>query len=231
MGDVHIGSKECNLALLNEWRNQVMNDPYGYVVIVGDLMNMALKTSKSNVYEDILSPAEQKEVCYDFLFPIKDKILACCSGNHEQRNVKEVGTNPLYDVLCRLHIEHLYRENACFMKINVGLRTNKKQVSYGIVLTHGSSKNKDERWTYSVDNSDLFISGHTHEATHKPLAKIRMDLHNEVVNCVGYQHVVVVPFQLYGSYALRGKFLPNHLEQFQIIRLSGSTKLVGYHFN
>lgn len=98
IGDVHIGSKECDMKMLLEWRKLVLDDPYGYAVIVGDMMNMALKTSKSNVYEDVMNPLQQKEFCYEFLLPIRDKILAACSGNHEQRNVKEVGTNPLYDV-------------------------------------------------------------------------------------------------------------------------------------
>lgn len=131
---------------------------------------------------------------------------------------------------CRLGIENVYRENACFIKVNLGMKPNKKQVSYGVVLTHGSSKAKDKRWTYSVDNSDLFISGHVHEASHEPLGKIRMDLHNEVVQTVGYQQVVVVPFQSYGGYALKGKYLPNNLEHFQTIRLSGDNKFIAYYY-
>ena len=230
LGDVHIGSPECDMPLLFEWRNMVLADPYGYVVIIGDMMNMALKTSKSNVYEEQLTPYQQKELCYNFLFPIRDRILGACSGNHEQHNMREVGTNPLYDVFCRLGIENVYRENACFIKVNLGMRKTDRQTSYGLTVTHGSTKTKDERWNYSVDNCDLFFSGHTHEGLHKPQGKIRMDLHNEVVSNVGYQHVVVVPFQSYGSYALRGKYMPNHLEQFQRIRLSGNSKRVSYHF-
>ena len=230
LGDVHIGSKECDLDLLKKWISMVESDPFGYAVIVGDMMNMGLKNSKSNVYEETLNPMQQKELCYELLKPIKHKILAGCSGNHEQRNVKEVGTNPLYDVFCRLQIEDVYRENACFIKLNLGQRKADRQVSYGLVLTHGSSANKDERWTYSVDNCDLFISGHTHGATHKPLGKIRMDMQNECVRTVGFHNVVVIPFQRYGGYALKGKYLPNHLEQFQKIRLFGDSKRVGYTF-
>lgn len=230
IGDVHLGSKECDIDLLKEWINTVKEDPFGYAVIIGDMMNMGLKNSKSNVYEEVLNPQQQKELCYELLKPIKHKILAGCSGNHEARMVKEVGTNPLYDVFCRLQIEDVYRENACFIKVNLGQRKADRQVSYGIVLTHGSTTGKDERWIYSVDNCDLFINGHTHNADHKPLGKIRMDLHNECVRTVGFQNVVVVPFQSYGGYALRGKFLPNHLQQFQKIRLFGDSKRVGYSF-
>ena len=230
IGDVHIGAKECNLQLFQKWIDNVQNDEFGYAMIIGDMMNMGLRNSKSNIYEEVLNPLQQKELLYEMLKPISHKILAGCSGNHEQRNLKEVGTNPLYDVFCRLQIENVYRENACFIKISLGCRTPDRQVTYGIVLTHGSSKTKDERWTYSVDNCDLFINGHVHEADHKPLGKIRMDLHNDVVRTVGFHDVVVVPFQNYGGYALRGKYLPNHLEQFQKIRLFGDSKRIGYIF-
>lgn len=230
LGDVHIGSKEFNLDLFLEWRKMVESDPNGVVVIIGDIMNMGLKNSKSNVYEEKLSPMEQKEMCYELLKPIAHKIVAGCSGNHEYRAVKEVGMNPLYDVFCRLRIEDRYRENACFIKLNVGKRYAGNPISYGVVLTHGSSKSKDEKWNYSVDGCDCFISGHTHLGTHQPGGKIRMDLIHEKVKTVGYQHIVVLPFQNYGGYAIRGKYMPNHLGQFQRITFDGETKRMGYSY-
>lgn len=229
LGDVHIGSKECDLELLKEWVEMVKNDPNGVVVIVGDMMNMGLKNSKSNVYEERLTPMEQKELCYELLSPIADKIIAGCSGNHEYRAVKEVGMNPLYDVFCRLRIEDRYRENVCFIKLTVG-KQGKNPNTYGVVLTHGKSKNKDDLWTYSVDGCDCFISGHTHLGTHQPMGKIRMDLTHNKVKTVGYQQVVVMPFQRYGGYAVRGKYLPNHLGQFQRITFDGTSKRVGYAY-
>ena len=229
LGDVHIGSKEFDLELFNQWIEMVKNDPYGVVTIIGDMLNVGLKNSKSNVYEEKLSPMEQKELCYELLLPIADKVIGGVPGNHEYRAVREVGTNPLYDVFCRMRIEDRYRENACFIKLTVG-KQGKNPITYGLVLTHGSSKAKDERWTYGVDGCDCFISGHTHEALHKPFGKIRMDLSHNKVKTVGYQHIVVLPFQRYGSYAIRGKYLPNHLEQFQVISFDGTQKRVGYHF-
>ena len=229
IGDVHIGSSECNLDLFREYISKIADDPNGYAVIIGDMMNMGLKNSKSNVYEEVLNPMEQKELCYELLSPIADKILAGCSGNHEYRYVREVGTNPLYDVFCRLRIEDKYRENACFIKLVVG-KNGKNPNTYGVVLTHGSSKSKDEKWTYAVDGCDVFISGHTHLGTHQPLGKIKMDLTHETVKTIGYQHIVVIPFQEYGGYAIRGKYLPNNLAQFQCVTFSGTSKRVGYAF-
>ena len=230
LGDVHIGSKECNVSLFKEWIEMVRQDPFGYVVIIGDIMNMGLKNSRSNVYEEALTPMAQKELCYELLNPIADKILAGCSGNHEYRTVKEVGTNPMYDVFCRMRIEDRYRENACFLKLTVG-KCGKNPNTYGVVLTHGSSKNKDLSWTYAVDGADVFVSGHTHLGTHQPCGKIRMDLTHEKVKTVAYQHIVAMPFQEYGGYAIRGKYLPNSIGQFQRICFDGASKKVGYSYN
>lgn len=229
IGDVHIGSKEFDVELFKEWVQMVKDDENGVAVIIGDMMNMGLRNSKSNVYEEKLTPMEQKELCYELLKPISHKIIAGCSGNHEYRAVKEVGMNPLYDVFCRLRIEDRYRENACFVKLTVG-KQGKNPITYGLVLTHGSSKNKDEKWTYSIDGCDCFISGHTHTASHNPMGKVRMDLIHNKVKTVGYHNVVVVPFQRYGGYAIRGKYMPNHLGQFQNITFDGTSKRVGYMY-
>lgn len=229
LGDVHIGAKEFNMEMFQAWINTVKHDEHGKVVIIGDMMNMGLRNSKTNVYEETMSPMEQKEACYQLLLPIKDKIIAGCSGNHEYRAVREVGMNPLYDVFCRLGIEDRYRENACFIKLTVG-KCGKNPITYGLVLTHGSTKNKDEKWTYTVDGCDCFISGHTHNASHQPLGKIKMDLTHGTVKTVGYQHIVVQPFQNYGGYAIRGKYMPNHLANFQCITFDGFSKRMGYMY-
>lgn len=229
LGDAHIGSPEFDLELFKQWVEMVKNDPYGAVVIVGDLLNMGLRNSKSNVYEETLSPMAQKELLYELLLPIAPKIIAGNPGNHEYRAVREVGINPLYDVFCRLRIEDRYRENACFIKLTVG-KQGKNPNTYGVVLTHGSSKNKDDKWNLAVDGCDCFISGHTHEADHAPKGKIRMDLTHNKVKLVGYQQVVVIPFQRYGGYAIRGKYQPNNLGQFQRITFDGTSKRVGYAY-
>ena len=229
LGDVHIDSKECNMRLLQEWVDMVKEDPYGRVVLIGDIMNMGLKSSLSNIYEEVLTPMQQKEVAFELLNPIANKILAGCSGNHEYRMVKEVGTNPLYDVFCRMRIEDRYRENACFLKLSVG-KVGAKNNVYGVVLTHGKSKNKDLDWTYAVDGADVFISGHTHLGTHQPLSKICMDLRHNKVKPMNYQHIVVLPFQEYGGYAMRSKYRPNAVGQFQRVQFDGSAKRVGYSY-
>ena len=57
-----------------------------------------------------------------------------------------------------------------------------------------------------------------------------MNLRDEIVKPIDYQHIVVLPFQKYGGYAVRGKYLPNAIGQFQRIQLDGSSKRAGYSY-
>ena len=233
LGDVHIGSPNFNRTAFEAWVDMVRDDDNGYVVIVGDLMDIATKTSKTNIWEATMTPADQKQYLAMKLEPIKDKILGVVPGNHEYRMMREVGVNPLYDVCCKLNIEHLYRENACFIK--VGLGSSKKNpdrlMQYGLALVHGASHNKHDNFCNGIDGVDVIFSGHDHKPRHVPRGKIRFNLNTGSVSLVPYQEVVVQPFQDYGGYALRGEYLPTCVSGTQVIRLHSGTRKVDYEFS
>lgn len=229
LADTHIGSAEFNEPMFKLWVKTVQADPNGYILIAGDLINNGVKNSKTNVYEEMMRPSQQKEYLYEALKPLKEKILGGCGGNHEYRSAKDVDSDPMYDVMCRLQLEDRYRQNGAFVKIAVGTRKdNHKQVAYGIVVTHGASKNKHDKFALSVDGADLFISGHTHDENYEPDAKVKMDMQNETVSIVPYKKVVCTPFQGYGGYALRGEYLPVTVSEFQVLRLDGKRKKINF---
>lgn len=229
LADLHIGSAEFNEPMFKLWVKTVEDDPNGYFVTAGDLLNNGIKSSKTNVYEETMRPFQQKEYFYEAIKHLKDKWLVGVGGNHEYRNAKEVDSDPTYDVMCRLKIEDRYRQNGAFVKIAVGTRTsNQKQVAYGIVITHGASRNKHDKFALSIDGADLFISGHTHDENYEPDAKVKMDMQNEMVSIVPYKKVVCTPFQGYGGYALRGEYLPVAVSEFQVLRLDGKSKKINF---
>ena len=49
IADVHIGDKLANLKLFKEVLQRIKDEPNTYTIVNGDLCNMALKNSKSNV--------------------------------------------------------------------------------------------------------------------------------------------------------------------------------------
>lgn len=224
IGDVHVGSDEFDKDGFEKILKIIERDEYARVVLVGDLMDNALKNSKTNVYEATMNPFEQKQYLKNVLAPIKDKIIGAIGGNHEYRSTRETGDFPLYDVMAKLDIEHLYRENMAFIKVNLGEKPNKKQASYNIVLAHGASRNKTEKFGYAIDGMDVFITGHTHSPESNFPEKIVIDPRNNIVSRVGYVHVVVNAFHKTGGYGLKNMYLPKDSDRTATVILDGTQK-------
>jgi len=221
LGDVHIGSDMFNEELLSNWTKKVLLDTNSKVVLVGDMIDNGLKNSKTNCFEARYSPMEQKEILYYYLKPIKDKILGVVRGNHEYRSVDMADDCPLYDVMCRLQIEDLYRQNANFIKLSLGKRTKDRQFAYTMALMHGKSKNKTKNFSYAIDGLDILVTGHLHDADNHFPSKVVFDAHNEVMRTAKFTHVTVPSFQDFGGYALRDMYLPTSNDITPIIELSG----------
>ena len=225
LGDLHIGSAQFNKEMWDRWKKMVLDDPNGYVVIIGDLVDNGLKNSKTNSYEATMRPMEQKMWLAKGLKPLKDKILGGCQGNHENRtNVLSDGC-PMYDVFAKLDLEDLYRENMAFIKINVGFKNKDRQFAYGIVLAHGASNNKVKNFSYSIDGMDLMVTGHTHDPQSHFPSKIVMDMRNEMVYDMDFTRVVVPSFLKSGGYALKNMYQPTG-HKIPVVKLYGTEKKV-----
>lgn len=227
IGDVHIGSDHFNEKAFFGWKKAVEADPNGVVVIVGDLMDNGLKNSKTNSYEQLMRPRDQKQWLKTQFQSLADagKIIGACTGNHEYRSSQLTDECPLYDIMAKLDIEHLYRENMAFIKVAVGEKNKERQFSYNLVLAHGNSRGKTETFGYAIDGMDVFVTGHTHQPTSRFPAKIVIDSRNENVYMSGFCHVNVPSFQEFGGYALKGMYMPQD-SKYPVIRLNGERKEV-----
>lgn len=223
LGDLHIGSQDFDMEKWTRWVDMVKKDPVGYVVIIGDLVDNGLKNSKTNSFEATMRPMEQKIWLAKELEPIKHKILGACRGNHEERSINSTDTCPIYDVMAKLNLEDLYRENMGFVKVNLGYKNSERQWSYTLVLAHGASRTKTTRFSYAIDGMDVLVTGHTHSAESNFQSKIVIDSKNEIVKLQDYVHIVVPSFANYGGYALRGMYMPQGFK-IPVIKLSGKEK-------
>lgn len=224
LADVHIGAKECDYESLAKWIKTVKNDENAYWVCVGDMLNMGLRNAKTNIYEEEFMPYEQKELFAKLFSPISDKLIGMISGNHEARAVREIGINPLYDIACRWRKEDIYREHSCFIDISLGKGRNNKRLNYGVVVTHGASRGKYDKWTPTIDCVDLFISGHTHQNNNSVKGKLVFDRQNKVVRKAEFMQHVCTPFLGYGGYAVAGHYQPCNKPRYETFVLSGSSK-------
>jgi len=170
ISDVHIGDKTANLKAFKEVIERIKNEPNTYTILNGDLCNVALKNSKSDVYSDELTPMEQVLQVIDFLEPIKDKILLISNGNHEDRIAKETNIDILYLVAKQLRIEQIYSSSWWYLYLSFG-STNKKRPAlytltgyhgYGSGTTTGGKANKVKKMSQVV-LADVYLMSHVHE--------------------------------------------------------------------
>lgn len=171
IADVHIGDKLSNLKLLKEVLERIKKEEHTYTIINGDLCNMALKNSKSDVYTgNQLSPMEQVLKATDLLEGIKNKILVISSGNHEDRTQRETNIDVTRLIAKQLGIEDRYANGWWYLYLTFGQDKKKRPITYGITGIHGygggrKSGGKINRLEdmSQVVIADMYLMSHTHK--------------------------------------------------------------------
>ena len=233
ISDVQLGAAE---QLTAEWDNfckRILEEPNRYVIFGGDLLNNSLKSSVSNIYEETMRPRAQKRRMAELLRPLKDRILCACTGNHERRSGKDADDDPTYDIMCKLDLEHLYRENMAFLCLRFGQKNGdgRKNLIYTFVITHwsggggstGSAVNRGEKFGYVIDGMDCLVLGHTHKAYTTQPSKISIDLQNNKVSLKPFKVVSMTSWLAYGGYAARAMLTPSSYVPQEIL-LRGNRK-------
>lgn len=233
IGDVHLGASEH---MANEWIDfckRLTEDENSYCILLGDLINNCTRSSVSDIWTETMRPSDQKKLMVKMLGPIRDKILCAVSGNHEMRSRKDADDNPAYDIMCKLDIEHLYRENVAFMKIQMGeVEANGNlNPTYVFAVTHGSGGgalsggiiNRNERFGYAIDGVDAIIVGHSHKPIISQPTKIFVDCRNNKVSFKPFKVVSCSSWLSWGGYAARKMLTPTSNSP-QIITICGTKK-------
>lgn len=230
--DVHYGAEEHMDAAWGEFLANVQKDPNAYLILGGDLLNNGTKTSVSNCYRETVRPMQAKREMAEMLKPLKGRILCAVSGNHERRN-KDVDDDPMYDIMAKLDLEDIYRENMAFLKINIGKieGSGDRNPTYTLVVTHGAGGgalsggviNRNERFGYAIDGADALLVGHSHKPMNSAPGKIVIDPHNNRVTVKPFKVIVGTSWLEYGGYAMAKMLLPSS-HVLEPIELSGKKK-------
>ena len=233
ISDVHLGASEHMEKEWGAFCTSVLDNPNAYIILGGDLINNATRNSVSNIFEETMRPREQKKVMAEMLEPLRDRVLCSVSGNHERRSGKDSDDDPTYDIMCKLDIEHLYRENMAFVKVQIGKKNGDgvKNPTYMLTVTHGAgggmltggSVNRNERFGYVVDGMDCLIVGHTHKPFVTQPSKIKIDPYNNKVDIKPFKVVSTTSWLNYGGYAAQKMLLPSSHAP-QVITLCGKRK-------
>ena len=224
IADVHLGSEECMEQKFISFIGTLAEKPDVYVCLLGDLLDNGTRNGITNVFRALDPPSVQKRMMAKILEPIRDKILFCLDGNHERRSGKDADDSPCYDIMAKLDLEHLYRENVAFVKIQFGeqesesgTRTNgSRRPCYTIVGMHGAgggaltgaSVNRNERMAYAIDNMDCMIVGHSHRPVITQPGKIYIDTRNNQVTVKPFKVVTATSWLSWGGYSAQKQLTP-----------------------
>lgn len=237
--DVHLGSRECREQDFTEFVDSIKDKENVRVILGGDLIDNGTRNSVTNVFRATMTPSAQKKEMAKILAPIRDKILCSVSGNHERRSGKDADDDPVYDIMAKLDLEHLHRENMAFLKLMLGdqlTATGKRKAgecrpTYTFCVIHGAGGgmlpggtiNRNERMGYALDGVDAIVVGHSHRPMVSQPGKIVVDKQNNRVTVCPFKVVVATSWLDYGGYAAQKMLLPT-THALQTIHLRASKK-------
>lgn len=236
LADLHIGSKQVDIKKIKETIKEIETEKNTYTILNGDIMNVNLKNSVGDVYNEELSPMEQLTRATELLRPIKDKILVIASGNHEDRIKKETDIDILRLVARELGVEDRYTNGMWYLFLSFGKESKRPSIinpiQYQITGYHGSgggrksgSKiNKLEELS-QITIADLYVMSHTH----KPIATkgiIYLPVPQQKTIVKKEQHYLMTnSFLEYGGYAEKMALTPSNTNMTEAILSSTEKKI------
>lgn len=237
LSDLHIGDPHANMTLIYKRIEEIVNDPYGVVVLNGDLMNSATRGGVSDVYGEKLSPMQQIDELCTLLRPIAGKIAGATAGNHEQRAYRDDGID-ITRLVCReLGVEERYSPDGLIVFLRFGKKEghgrHKNRDSkqwYTLYVTHGSGGGRKEGAKAirladmaSICDCDCYIHGHTHLPMIMKQRYYRTSPGNSSVQCIERLFVNTGATLEYGGYGQTKEFKPASMAS-PIITLEAARK-------
>lgn len=241
LSDTHIGEGLCCYDEIIQLVSIVASLPNARLVVNGDMINNAIKTSVSDIYSEKMNPDEQIDMIVEILRPVRDKIVVYNKGNHEDRTYKLTGISVSKQV-CRALFNDGYKDIysggafLCFLSFGKNKGRESRRTSYSMYGMHGSgggkllgSKvNRVEAITPTID-ADIYVHSHTHEQFAIPRSRKKVDLRNK--KCVDEEYTIVntKAWMDFGGYGEEYGFKPSS-KRFHYLTLDGNRKDVAGSF-
>lgn len=171
MGDLHASGAHADLDMIRSAIEWLAGAPNRYAVVPGDVFDTAIKGSVSLDLSEVgMSAKDGRHLLHKMLEPVRDRILAVISGNHDDRLMRDTGEDSV-DALCMgLGIPY-FPEGEVFLRIGVGqFAHNGSPVRYNGYMTHGNAGGRLPGGKANgllamrniVHNADFYLNGHGH---------------------------------------------------------------------
>ena len=206
---LHLGAAQCDMKFIEEHVQRIKEDPNGYWIYLGDGGECVTKTSKGDVYAQLLSPQGQQDLAVDVLAPIRGRGLFGIRGNHGHRIYKETGLSFDKNLCHRLGIPYL--GVAAFVNLLVN------RSSYDLFFHHGADSGtalqakitKAQKFLEFV-NADALFTAHSHLAADlQPSVLYELDNGNGKIRTkLRYQYVCGAAYDSRSGYAEEKAYTP-----------------------
>lgn len=228
--DLHLGDRQVDLELVKERMNYVSNKPNAYLILNGDLLNNATKTSISDSYAEEIPPMEQIETAVRMFEPIREKILCINSGNHEKRTYNKEGIDLMEVVAMQLGLKDRFSKASSLIFLRFGQNNKGRKILYTIFANHGAGGGRKEGAKAvrladmaSIVDADIYIHSHTHLPMVMKQSFFRVDEQNSSCHAVDKLFVNTAATLNYGGYSESFEFRPASKDN-PIIKLNGRRK-------
>jgi len=219
LADLHLGDIHCDYRKVQEWIREIRENENTFAILNGDLMDTAIVGSLGSPYLAAINPMDQIKECVKIFEPIKEKLLAVMSGNHERR-VQRATSLDMTEIMCnQLGIGDRYAPASAMLFIRFGHDRlpghHRRKVRYTIYCVHGSGGGKKEGAKLqrvvdlaAITDADCYIHSHTHMPIIAKLSYFRTDLGNNSVQKVDKLFVNTGSTLEWGGYAEAQSFKP-----------------------
>jgi len=225
LGDVHLGSTDCNVEKFKRTVDWIKSKPNSRVIIMGDLIDAGLKDSiGGGTFDNDSTPEQQMTTIIDLLKPIKEKIWCILSGNHEDR-VRQRTSIDVTNLIASA-LDAKYCGSSCFIKVMFG-----KQ-NYIIFAAHGNTGSLTPsgklgavmKFGAYID-ADLYMMGHVHELMHHTTDYLHVSLKDKMILTDKRHYVLTGHFLNYGGYAEQKGYAPGKTGVAKIILRKDKKKI------
>lgn len=218
IADLHIGDMLFEHHKFYKFCQFLLEKENRYAVINGDIINNNIVGGVGSVYDDVISPGDQKREAKRMLAPIRDRILVLNIGNHEYRTKKLAGQDVGEEIAEALGVP--YGEDEALLVLGVGETGNSREGrrrsnNYSIYLTHGCSGGKRPGQVLNnVEDlsrnilADVYMVGHAHRKIGHKAAFRYYERNKKAVVEMDQLYVVAAGWLAYGGYSVRKSLRP-----------------------
>ena len=217
--DLHIGDRQCDMPLIRSRVEALAKDSSACCILNGDILNNATKTSVSDCYSEAFTPMEQIQQAVELFAPVKEKVLAITTGNHERRTYNKEGID-LMEVFARqMGLYDRLSPASVLLFVSFGAAERRKsdgrRMTYSLFVNHGSGGGRKEGAKAirladmaAIVDADVYIHSHTHLPMVMKQAFYRVHPNNRSAALVSKLFVNTAATLDYGGYGDAQEYKP-----------------------